>query len=165
MGNRWNTYEAAARVELPMSDRTARPRPGMKLRIDVEGDAEPTGTATGVPMPMPPPVAPRPRPPAGSERQRLPHAAADGGGTPEDGAGVDGVERLAVVAATIVGFFGMIAAMVMFHNLDIGGQGSVVAALLLVASGALSGRLIDERRVVSLHHPASCFVIYKSLVL
>jgi hypothetical protein len=133
----------------------------MKLRIDVEGDAEPAGTATGVPVPLPLPVAPRPWPPAGPERQRRPHAAADGGGgTPEDGAGVGGAERLAVVAATIVGFFGMIAAMVMFHNLDVGGQGSVVAALLLVASGVLSGRLIDEGHAVILHHPASCFVTY-----
>eukprot|EP01046_Picozoa_sp_COSAG06_P116152 COSAG06_NODE_63120_length_263_cov_0.628049_1_plen_49_part_01 len=43
--------------------------------------------------------------------------------------GIGGTERLLVVIASIVGLFGIIAAMVMFHNLDIIPEGIMVAAV------------------------------------
>ena len=46
--------------------------------------------------------------------------------------GIGGTERLLVVIASIVGLFGIIAAMIMFHNLDIIPEGIMVAAVCML---------------------------------
>eukprot|EP01043_Picozoa_sp_COSAG02_P049211 COSAG02_NODE_4921_length_4836_cov_2.655478_1_plen_919_part_10 len=57
-----------------------------------------------------------------------------------------GVEKMGVVVATVVGFFGVIAALLMLHNLDIGGEGIMVAGICIAAAGLMSVRLRKDFR-------------------
>lgn len=78
-------------------------------------------------------------------------AAADGaaGGSVQ----VDPMERMAIVVATVVGAFGVIAALGMFSNLDVIPEGVLVAVLCLLGSCLLSARLRTSFRDREEHRP------------
>lgn len=67
--------------------------------------------------------------------------------------GIGGTERLLVVIASIVGLFGIIAAMVMFHNLDIIPEGIMVAAVCMLFTILGWYRLAKEFRDRPEHLP------------
>lgn len=51
------------------------------------------------------------------------------------------IEKVAIVIATIVGFIGVIAALVMLSELDLGGEGIVVAVICLIATVCIGIKL------------------------
>ena len=67
--------------------------------------------------------------------------------------GIGGTERLLVVIASIVGLFGIIAAMIMFHNLDIIPEGIMVAAVCMFFTIVVWYRLSKEFRDRPEHLP------------
>lgn len=64
----------------------------------------------------------------------------------DGGGGGDGAEKIAIVIATIFGFFGVIIAIVMLNNLDLGGEGIVCAVVCLAAAAALGWKLRKNLR-------------------
>ena len=94
--------------------------PGSRMRIDVP-DARPLSAPPALPVAPP---------------------AVQGG---NDG-GAAGLEKIGVIVATLVGLVGVIAALGMLHNLDVGGEGILAAAICLAAAGVLSVRLRKDFR-------------------
>jgi hypothetical protein len=81
--------------------------PGTVLHLEIDAPA-------AEPAPAPTPAPPAPQQQAGG-----------GGG---------GAEKIAIVIATIFGFFGVIVAIVMLNNLELGGEGFLVAVVWFVIS-------------------------------
>ena len=89
--------------------------PGQRLQLQLGAQTMtilvPPNTGPGTKIAVDVPDAPPPLPPSRPQ-------AHQGGDDEQEVTG--GIEKVGVLVATVVGFFGVIAAMVMLHNLDIG---------------------------------------------
>ena len=113
--------------------------PGQALHVQIGGHVVavqvPPGTAPGAVLSIEVDLP-------GTQPQRPPRELAP---PPEPAQAQDGTtgscEKIFVVVATIFGFIGVIVSVVMLHNLEIGGEGLLVAIICLIAAACLGARL------------------------